>query len=126
MKTELETLRKALKKAGWRVEMRLPDQGEVTLTEAVRERFGKLPDDYFEFLATVSKCINPTENAWFLTAEDFAVSDGTTFVWNWIEVQFAPDSNDEDDETEEIAWRAFWRQHLPIFFSVHSDYDYLA
>jgi hypothetical protein len=27
---------------------------------------------------------------------------------------------------DDTAWQAFWHEHLPIFFSVHSDYDYLA
>ena len=123
MKPELEATLKALKKAGWKVEMRPAELAEVSLPEAVRERFGKLPDDYMEFLASVSKCANPENTSCFLTADDFCGGPGATFGWDWIEQAFVPGPDDADDLA---AWQAFWREHLLIFMSVGMDYAYLA
>jgi hypothetical protein len=123
MKPELEALLKAMKKAGWQVEMRPPELGQVTLPEAVRERFAKLPDDYLEFLAAVSRCSNPEGHGCFLCADDFSGHTEAWFQWDWIERAFPPDSERRDDG---IVWQRFWREHLPIFYSMDTEYDYLA
>jgi hypothetical protein len=123
MKPELEASLKALKKAGWQVEMRPAELAEVSLPEAVRERFGRLPEDYLEFLATVSKCENPDAVAWFLTADDFCGGADARFRWDEIEQMFVPGPEDADNLA---AWQAFWREHLLTFISGSMDYAYLA
>jgi hypothetical protein len=138
MKSELQAMLNALKRAGWQVEMRSPSSHEVKLPAAIGERFGAAPGDYLEFLSSVSMCVNPSNNAWFLCESDFRLQDADAFEWDWIEKTFPPERATvankgasctalEPKCPDELdVWQAFWREHLPIFFSVHSDYAYFA
>ena len=59
------------------------------------------------------------QNVWFLTPEDYArIPNGEEFAWNELELM---------NEREHMGGEnAFWDEHFPILYAVHSDYDYLA
>jgi hypothetical protein len=63
--------------------------------------------------------VNPDATAWFLCEKDFGPKGKHEWRWNWIEEDFL-------ESSDATAWRAFWREHLPILFSVGMYYAYVA
>jgi hypothetical protein len=62
------------------------------------------------------------EQAWFLTAADFAGDSGSAFAWHeWERLEC-----DGADADEKARSHAFWSTHLPILQAVEGDYAYLA
>ncbi len=108
--------------AGWVIEMREPTP--VDLSGIVHSRFPQLPDDFRDFLVRVQKCVNPTNNAWFLCEENYLGSGEDVWRWNEWEIMSLSAASDDAEWQSEI--RSFWATHMPIAMSVMGDYGYLA
>jgi hypothetical protein len=107
----------ALRGAGWTVKLTGKPR---PLPVSVVNRHPGLPALALEFFAHIESCVEPTEGAWFLAAEDFVRTDG--FRWDEYERMFLEDA----DEDQALAVRTFWDGYLPIFQLVEGDYEYLA
>jgi hypothetical protein len=119
-----QALLASLRKLGWQVELRsLP--GPLLLPhQAVR--YPVLPADLVAFLASLETCCNRSQDAWFLTATDYAQTSSETFQWNAFERMSLESAVEDGDEEYAKEVRAFWDAHFPFMMAVHSDYDYLA
>ena len=108
----------ALSKCGWKVEVA---EHRQVLPSKIKDRYPYIPALAIEFIEQVKSCVNGDETCWFLTAEDYARS-GEPWPWDTFETMFLEDMN----EQERAKVHAFWDAHLPIFFSVGGEYEYMG
>ena len=118
----MHALLAALQLRGWTV--RTSTGAQPLLPPPVAQRYPALPSDVVTFLSSLELCCNQAENSWFLTSEDYAREDTSTFRWNEYE-HMALETYD-DDPVYRAGIKAFWDSHFPFMLAVHSDYDYLA
>ena len=104
-----------LRERGWVIQ----HQPMVALPEAILSRYPTLPVEVTRFLGSLATGHNAAQSVWFLTPEDYArIPNGEEFAWNELELM---------NEREHMGGEnAFWDEHFPILYAVHSDYDYLA
>lgn len=107
---------------GWRVAWN-ETEGEH-LPETIKTRYGKLPEQWLDFIACVKCMISSDETVWFLCAEHFTGTGDAAFQWNeWERISLASAENDTQWESE---IKKFWNEHLPIVMSVKNGYSYYA
>jgi hypothetical protein len=119
-----QALLESLRKLGWRVEPRSIPGPLLSPHQAVR--YPVLPADLVAFLVSLETCCNRSQDAWFLTATDYAETSSETFRWNEFERISLESAAEDGDEERAKEVRAFWDAHFPFMMAVHSDYDYLA
>jgi len=120
--TDTDTLLTTLSRCGWRIIR--SQEGPGLLPPALERRYPRLPPDLVSFLECLEKCENNSSTVWFLVRDDFHHAEEGRFRWDFHE-QMSLDAADSDQDLSEQI-RAYWDQHLPFLFAVHSDYDYLA
>jgi hypothetical protein len=107
---------------GWRVEKRTTSA--QLLPEDTARRYVTLPYPIVAFLSGIKSCVNPSETAWLLTAEDYHLTGTKAFRWNEFEQMSRDAAAGNDDWSKQIE--VFWSTHFPFLLAVHSNYDYLA
>ena len=117
-------LLESLRKLGWQVELRSVSGPLLSPHQSVR--YPALPADLVAFLVGLETCCNRSQDAWFLTATDYAQASSETFRWNEFELMSLESAVEDGDEERANDVRAFWDAHFPFMMAVHSDYDYLA
>ena len=110
----------ALRVLGWSVE---PASEPVALPDAIRRRYPRLPQEVVDLVTGLQACRNVDDDAWLLTAADFADANPDGFAWNAYETMALEEA---DDDAARAAITAFWDAHFPLLLAVHSDYDYFA
>jgi len=123
---EVNAFLKALVDAGWNVARK---DTPLSISPAVRDRHSALSDDYRQFLQAFTCCANASDNAWFLSEDDFNADDlhrKNVSMFRWDEYEQMSLEAAAGDAQEEDRIRRFWDAHLPIALAVHSDYAYLA
>lgn len=100
------------------------DRGDVRLNEDLLARYKEVPADYLRFLATVSECVAPDEQTWFLCEQDYNGSSDAEFSWDEFErISLEAAAGDEEWTANITAW---WDRHLPIVLSVDGGYSFYA
>jgi hypothetical protein len=108
-----------LKSAGWQVEPAAPD---AEIPEHLLARYGSFPAELVAFISLFSRCTNPSETAWFVSARDLMQDEPFRFD----EFELMSLSAAGSDEDWSAAIRAFWTGHFPFFLSVAGSYQYFA
>jgi hypothetical protein len=116
------SLLEALGRRGWTV--RHAARPRELLSPAISGRYVGLPNEVRTFLSAIDACCSPDQTAWFLTADDYARTNGPALRWNEIEMMGLEAADGDPDWQREVT--AFWDRHFPVMLAVHSDYDYLA
>jgi hypothetical protein len=106
----------------WNVETRM--ETDILLPENISKRYLNIPEAYIEFLKRVKSCSTPGDKGWFICLDDYAGTSNSAFRWNEFESISLEAAADDEAWRKEIT--QFWDYHLPIFFSVHSGYEYFA
>lgn len=106
----------------WRVDV--PAE-RSNVPERIFTRYGELPSALASFMKSFSRCLAPSEDAWFVSWDDLSrtVPDE--------EFRFdAFESLSLDAASEDPAWlksiRSFWDQHFPFYLAVNGEYQYFA
>lgn len=107
-----------LEELSWRV---VPPTGDTGLAAHVTARYEALPDDLVAFISSFTRCINPTDEAWFVSASD--LSRAEPFRFDEFELMSLDAAS---SDAEQAAIRAFWRAHFPFYLCVAGSYQYFA
>lgn len=119
---DTESLLATITRSGWYVARR--EHSLALLPDHVKQRYARLPAEVESFLGGLEACINKQETVWFLTHHDYGQDRDGRFRWNEHELMCLDAAEGDQEEMDRI--RAFWDNHFPFLFAVHSDYDYLA
>lgn len=107
-----------LKDLSWRV---APPPDVHELPAHVIARYGELPAELVRFISSFTRCISPTDEAWFVSANDLSRSE--PFRYNEYELMSLEAAG---SDAELAAIRAFWQTHFPFFLCVAGSYQYFA
>lgn len=115
------TLMDSLVQRGWRVAHR---KDPVAMPESVLKRYRWIPDQVRELAQRFDEVVNAEDNAWFLTAFDYAGTGNSAYRWNEWELQSLEGASDDPVWSKSI--QEFWDEHFPIVMSVKCGYAYFA
>jgi hypothetical protein len=108
-----------LKSFGWYIE---PPAPGAEIPEHLIARYGALPAELVAFISSFSRCLDPSEQAWFVATRDL-VSD-EPFRFNEFELMSLSAADSDDDWSAAI--QSFWCGHFPLLLSVAGSYQYFA
>jgi hypothetical protein len=110
----------SLKSAGWQV---APAANKAEIPESLLARYGVLPPELVAFMSSFSCCSDPSEQAWFVAAQDLIMRN-EAFRFDEFELMSLSAAGSDEDWSADV--RAFWTRHFPFFLSVSGAYQYFA
>lgn len=111
----------ALAKAGWSIQ---ETPSPRALPPEFARRYGWLPAEVTEYLASLRQGAAPHDRAWLVTSAEIHGDSDSAFAWNQWELDSLEAAEGDDDWIGSIT--AFWDDHCPLYISVDGRYAYLA
>ena len=111
----------SLSKQSWQVEF----PASTTLPQSILSRHGELPAALASLISSFSRCLAPSEEAWFVSVDDVSSPlRGEEFRFNEFEIISLEAAGQDQQSIASI--RSFWDAHFPFYIAVNGEYQYFA